>query len=120
MTRRVLVVEDNPDGRNWLCVLLRMWGCEVQAAADGLQGLEKGLTWKPDAVVSDIGLPRIDGFEVARRLRADRGEGVRLIAVTGYDSPEHRRRATEVGFDAYLPKPADPEELHRVLESAPA
>jgi DNA-binding response OmpR family regulator len=117
MSRRVLIVEDNPDCRNSLGVLLQLWGYEVQTAADGLQGLEKGLSWKPDTVVSDIGLPRIDGFEVARRLRDALGDRVRLVALTACGEAKCRFKAYCSGFDDYLQKPADPEELHRVVNA---
>lgn len=120
MARRVLVIEDNPDGRMSLCFLLQLWGCEVETAADGEQGLEKGLTWKPDAVVSDIGLPQLDGFEIARRLRSALGAQVCLIALTAYSQPEVQERALRSGFDEFLNKPADPDELHRLLEPARA
>jgi two-component system, sensor histidine kinase len=113
--RRVLVVEDNPVGRETLRLLLRLWGCQVEAAEDGVRGVEVGLSWRPDAAVVDIGLPGLDGYEVARRLRAALGDRVRLIALTGYAEFSDRRRALAAGFDVHMTKPADPEELARQL-----
>jgi CheY-like chemotaxis protein len=114
-SRRVLVVEDNPDGRAILRTLLRMWGHLVEVAEDGAAGVRKALDWRPEVAVVDIGLPVLDGYEVARRVRAALGRDVFLIALTGYGSPEDRARAFAAGFDAHLTKPARPEELHTLL-----
>jgi CheY-like chemotaxis protein len=115
MPRRVLIVEDNADSRNTLRTLIRLWGHEVQAAADGASGVETALNWKPEVAVVDIGLPLLDGFEVARQIRADVGNGIRLIALTAYGDPADRRRGFDAGFDEYLIKPADVDELQRLL-----
>lgn len=113
---RVLVVEDNEDGREALVALLKVWGFEVQAARDGRQGLETALADPPPIVILDIGLPELDGYEVARRLRqACNGHTPRLIALTGYGQPEDRRRALEAGFDLHLVKPVRPTELRKIL-----
>jgi CheY-like chemotaxis protein len=113
---RVLVVEDNLDGRESLRELLEIWGHQVEVAENGAAGLEKAFAKPPDAALIDIGLPKIDGNEVARRIRsvldADR---IALIAMTGYGQPEDRRRAIEAGFDTYLVKPVDPSDLGRIL-----
>jgi CheY-like chemotaxis protein len=114
-SRRILVVEDNPEGREMLCLLLQVWGHEVEGAADGLQGVEKGLAWKPEIAVVDIGLPVLDGYQVARRLRAALHDQIRLIALTGYCQSEDRERAFEAGFDVHMCKPADLDELSRLL-----
>jgi CheY-like chemotaxis protein len=90
------------------------------SAADGLQGVEKGLSWRPDAAVVDIGLPLMDGFEVARRLRQALGNHVLLIALTAYREPAYRIRAFRSGFDAFLNKPANLDELHCILEQVRA
>ena len=116
--RRVLVVEDNPDTRETLRSLLRGWGHEVEVAGDGAQGLAKALGWRPEVAVLDIGLPRLDGYEVARRVRPAIGGEVRLIALTGYGAAEDRERAFAAGFDHHLTKPADPEELRRLVATA--
>ena len=116
--RRVLVVEDHPDTRESLRTLLRGWGHEVEVAGDGAQGLAKALGWRPEVAVLDIGLPRLDGYEVARRVRPAVGGEVRLIALTGYGAAEDRQRAFAAGFDHHLTKPADPEELRRLVATA--
>jgi len=113
-SRRVLVVEDNPDSRETLRTLLELWGHHVEVAGDGRQGVEKALDWRPEVAVVDIGLPLLDGYEVARRVKAAL-DGVRLIALTAYGQPQDRRRAFEAGFDIHLTKPADPDELRRLL-----
>lgn len=115
--RRVLIIEDNPDGRESLGCLLSLWGFEVETAQDGLEGVCKALDWHPDAITVDIGLPLLDGYEVARRIRASQADHVYLIALTAYASDSDRRQATESGFDAFLPKPEDLQELQRLLTS---
>jgi CheY-like chemotaxis protein len=112
----VLLIEDNPDGREMLRLLLELWGHEVRVAADGLLGVQQALAWRPEVAVVDIGLPLLDGYEVARRVRTALGEGVRLIALTAYSRPEDRSQAFAAGFDFHLGKPADPEELSRLLK----
>ena len=118
--RRVLIVEDNPDGRETLRTMLEMWGHQVEVAADGRQGVEQALALRPEAALVDIGLPLLDGYEVARRVRAALGRDIFLIALTGYGQPHDHRRAFEAGFDAHLVKPAEPEELHDLLEQVAA
>jgi CheY-like chemotaxis protein len=115
--RRVLVVEDNPDARDTLCLLLRLNGFQVEAAGDGPEGLRKALAWLPEAAVVDIGLPLLDGYEVARRLRAGLDGPLLLIALTGYGQPEDRRRALAAGFDHHLTKPAKPGDLLQLLQT---
>jgi signal transduction histidine kinase/ActR/RegA family two-component response regulator len=114
--RRVLIIEDNPDGRETLRTMLEMWGHKVEVAADGQQGLDQALALRPEVALVDIGLPMLDGYEVARRVRAALGKSIFLIALTGYGQPHDFRRAFEAGFDAHLVKPAEPEELHELLE----
>jgi CheY-like chemotaxis protein len=115
---RVLVVEDNPDARETLCFLLTLRGFQVEEAGDGQEGLHKGLAWQPAAAVVDIGLPLLDGYEVARRLRHALETRILLIALTGYGQPEDRQRALAAGFDHHLTKPADPDELLRLLRAS--
>ena len=103
--RRVLVVEDNPDSREMLRAVLNVWGCQVEVAADGAQGVRKALDWHPEVAVVDIGLPLLDGYEVARRLRAALHGRIRLIALTGYGTPEDRAQALASGFDVHLNSP---------------
>jgi signal transduction histidine kinase/CheY-like chemotaxis protein len=112
----VLIVEDNLDGRESLRELLELWGHRVVAAESGAEGLDKALSEPPGAALIDIGLPDIDGNELARRIRAVlEPERIALIAMTGYGQPEDRRRALEAGFDTYLVKPVDPGDLDRLL-----
>jgi CheY-like chemotaxis protein len=112
----VLVVEDNDDAREMMRHLLGMAGHAVRDAADGVAGLSMALAQPPDVAIIDVGLPGLDGFEVARRLRTDpRGSGVTLIALTGYGQSETRARALEAGFDAFLVKPLAAEDLERIL-----
>jgi CheY-like chemotaxis protein len=112
--RRVLIVEDNADARESLSSLLALEGHEVLEAADGEAGLELALRLRPDAALVDIGLPVMDGYEFARRLRA-RGASLWLVALTGYGQPADRQRALEAGFDGHVVKPISADDLVRVL-----
>ncbi len=119
-SRHVLLVEDNEDARDALRAALELDGHHVDVAEDGETGLTKLLMLRPEVALIDIGLPRRDGYALARAVRATPGtEGIRLVAVTGYGQPEDRRRAFEAGFQAHLIKPVDPQELARVLADAP-
>ena len=116
---RVLIVEDNDDSRVTLEKLLRLYGCEVMTAADGQSGLDGISRLRPDVAVVDIGLPRLDGYEVARRVRSERwGSRIKLIALTGYGRAEDRVAVMQAGFDAHLVKPVNPTELVRVIAQA--
>jgi CheY-like chemotaxis protein len=118
--RRILIVEDSRDSRDMLRYLLEHAGHEVHEAADGPSGVEAILEVRPDIALVDVGLPGLDGYEVARRVRADEaGDKVRLVALTGYGLPDDHRRSREAGFDAHLVKPVDPARLAAVIE-APA
>ncbi len=109
---RIVLVEDNPDISETLQALLELRGHDVKLAGDGLNGVELILATRPALGLVDIGLPGIDGYEVARRLRASpAGANLMLLALTGYGRPEDRDRAREAGFDAHLVKPVDPDEL---------
>jgi CheY-like chemotaxis protein len=109
--RRVLVVEDNPDGRESLRILLELWGCQVDVAQDGLEGLRKVLAWKPDVAILDVGLPYIDGYRIARTVRQS-GSHILLIALTAYSE---RDNALAAGFDEHISKPADLDRLMRLV-----
>jgi CheY-like chemotaxis protein len=116
--RRILVVEDHADGRESLATSLALHGHQVVAAATGHEGVEAAVSFVPDVVLLDIGLPDIDGYEVAKRLRAEPwGRDVVLIAATGWGQERDRRRSAEAGFDAHLVKPVEPAKLLQVLES---
>jgi two-component system CheB/CheR fusion protein len=113
---RVLVVEDNRDAADSLRMLLEVLGHEVAVAYTGPEGVEKASRWRPDVIVCDIGLPGLDGWGVARQLRRNpQTARVRLLALTGYGSEEDRVRSRLAGFDHHLVKPADPQELLRLL-----
>jgi PAS domain S-box-containing protein len=115
--RRILIVEDNDDAREMLQMTLALAGHEVHEAPDGPAGLERALAVRPDVALIDVGLPGLDGYEVARRLRAGQGgDRIVLIAITGYGQAEDRRRALDAGFDAHLTKPVEPERLAELIE----
>ena len=111
----VLVIEDNPDVRDSLAMLLKMWGHQVEVAADGGVGVQKGLAEQPEVAVVDIGLPVLDGFQVAKRLRSALGKRIRLIALTAYAELERHCLTSESDSNYFLAKPADLEELAHVL-----
>jgi CheY-like chemotaxis protein len=114
--RRVLIVEDNDDARQMLHEALAFSGHHVRAARDGASGLALAAETRPDVALIDIGLPDLDGYELARRLRAvPGGRRIGLIAITGYGQAEDQRRAYEAGFDAHLTKPVAPERLKQVM-----
>jgi CheY-like chemotaxis protein len=113
--RAVLIVEDNADAREALRVLLELEGHTVEVAAEGHRALEIAHARDPDIALVDIGLPGIDGYEVARRVRARDARRPVLIALTGYGQPEDRRRAAEAGFHDVLVKPVDPSVLTAML-----
>jgi len=114
--KRILVVDDNVDAATTLQLLLKSLGHEACAVYDGQQALSMALAFRPDVVLLDIGMPGLDGYEVARRLRAlKRGESLRIIAVTGWGQEADRTRSREAGFDVHLVKPVDPGLLTSVL-----
>jgi signal transduction histidine kinase/DNA-binding response OmpR family regulator len=118
---RVLVVDDNVDAAESLAILLRLSGHEVRMARDGPEALAAAAGFSPHMVLLDIGLPGMDGYEVARRLRSGpaTGEAV-LVALTGYGEEEHRRKSREAGFDRHVIKPVDPQTLKGLLHRAGA
>jgi signal transduction histidine kinase len=114
--RRILVVEDNRDAAEVLSTYLRTCGHTVHIAHDGPAGFAAALREQPDVIICDIGLPGVDGYEFARKLRADpRLQRCLLVAVTGYGEARDRQRGVEAGFAHYLTKPADPREIERLL-----
>ena len=120
--RHVLIVEDGPDARNALGRLLQLWGHHVELAEDGTRGVERALASRPEVALIDIGLPGLNGYEVARRVRQVLGDRIRLIALTGYGQPDDQERTREAGFDQHLVKPVNPRLLSRLLagEAPPA
>ncbi len=114
--QRVLVVDDNRDAAESLGMLLEMEHCKVSVAFDGLQALEALDTFKPDIALLDIGMPGMDGYELARRIRATpRGRNLVLVALTGWGQADDKKRAADAGFDEHLTKPVDPDLLTRVI-----
>jgi CheY-like chemotaxis protein len=104
----VLLIEDNDDGREMMATMLGSYGYPVLQARDGLEGVKLAASELPDVALVDIGLPGIDGYEVARRLRKEAATaGIRLIALTGYGLAEDQRRVLEAGFDLHMVKPVD-------------
>ena len=115
-SRRVLVIDDNQDSTTSMAMLLKLVGHEVCVAADGNTGLREAERFLPQVVLLDIGLPDINGYEVARRLRQHPSlQSATLIAMTGYGQPEDRQRSSEAGFHHHLVKPVDWETLERLL-----
>lgn len=112
----VLVVDDNHDAADTLAEVLEIMGCRTATAYDGLEGVEKAEQLRPDAVVLDLGMPRLNGYEACQRIRALPWAGdLRLVAVSGWGQQDDRRRSMEAGFDAHLVKPVAPEELLALL-----
>jgi signal transduction histidine kinase len=117
--RRILVVDDNADIVETTTLLLALSGHQVRSAKDGLQALQVATAFRPDVVLLDIGLPLMDGYEVARRLRLEPAmTGALLVALTGYGQEGDRQRGREAGFDAHLLKPVDPQALARMITGA--
>jgi len=118
--RRVLIIEDNVDAAQSLRMLLGFSGHEVEVAYDGPEGIEKALDFRPEVILCDIGLPDMDGYDVARTLRSDpRTRDAFLVALSGYALPEDLQRAAAAGFDRHVAKPPHPERLQDVLADVP-
>lgn len=113
--RHILIVEDNADNRESLQELLEGQGHLVDVAIDGEEGLERAISSNPDVALVDVGLPRLDGYELARRIREARGSRMFLVAVTGYGQPEDRTRAAAAGFDLHITKPINFDVLDQIL-----
>jgi CheY-like chemotaxis protein len=114
--RRVLVVDDNVDACESIALILGLGGYDAKCVHDGPSVLQAALDWRPDAIVLDIGLPGMSGYEVARQLRAhEELRGVMLVAMTGYGQQADRKRAQEAGFDRHATKPVDPQQLQDML-----
>jgi CheY-like chemotaxis protein len=117
--RKVVLVDDSEDIRSLFEELLRAAGHVVATGADGPQGVETIVAARPDVAFVDVGLPGFDGYEVARRVRAELGGTVALVAMTGYGQNEDRARAMEAGFDRHLTKPVDIRALEALVAEAP-
>lgn len=117
--RRIVIVEDNADVRELLRLKLRRLGHSVDAVADGPAGVTAIVDGKPDLALVDIGLPGLDGYEVASQVRQSLGPGVVLVAVSGFGQPEDKRKALEAGFDEHITKPADVSDIENLLARLP-
>ncbi len=116
--KRLLVVDDNKDAAESMSMLLEMWGHEVAFAYDGPSALETAEQWRPQAVFLDIGLPGMDGYEVAERLRSlPQAKDAVLIAITGYGQDDDRERSQRAGIDHHLVKPVAPDALRSLIDS---
>jgi CheY-like chemotaxis protein len=118
MQRRILVVDDNRDSASTLAILLRLMGNVTHTANDGLEAVEAVTEFRPDVVLLDIGLPKLDGYEACRRIRQQPGgTDMVMVAVTGWGQDEDRLRSSEAGFDHHLVKPVDQQTLAGLLAS---
>jgi two-component system CheB/CheR fusion protein len=116
--RRILVVDDNRDAADSLCQLLSARGADARAVYGGRAAIDALEHARPDAVVLDIGMPDLDGYEVAQRIRQDkRVEGIRIVALSGWGQRADRERSKACGFDHHLTKPAEVDTLVRILAS---
>ena len=118
MNRRMLVVDDLKDSADSLAMILRMLGYEVRTAYDGLEAIAAAEGFRPEVVLLDIGMPRLNGLEACRRIRERPwARDVLIVALTGWGQDDDRRRTSQAGFDAHLVKPADPEAIVKLLGS---
>jgi CheY-like chemotaxis protein/two-component sensor histidine kinase len=115
---RILVVDDNEDAATSLAIMLKIMGNDVRTAHDGEEGIAAAAAYRPDVIVLDIGMPRLNGFDACRRIREQPwGRGTVIVALTGWGQEDDRRRSHEAGFDHHLVKPVEPAVLERLLES---
>jgi CheY-like chemotaxis protein len=118
MAKRILVADDNRDGAETMSMLLKLSGHEVFLAHSGTEALEVASRERPDIAVLDIGMPDLNGYEVAERIRReDWGKRMKLIAVTGWGQAEDKRRALVAGFNHHLTKPVDPSQLEALFST---
>jgi len=114
---RVLVVDDNEDAAESLSMMLALLGHEVEVAHDGEEALQAAATFQPGVVLLDIGLPRMNGYDVARHIRGQAwGKAMVLVALTGWGQEEDKRQAMEAGFDVHLTKPVSPADIEKLLQ----
>jgi CheY-like chemotaxis protein len=114
--RRILIVDDNRDAAQSLAMMMKMMGHELQTADDGLEAVQAAAAFRPEVVLLDIGLPKLNGYEVAREIRHQSwGQRMVLIALTGWGQEEDKRRALDAGFDYHLTKPVEAESIEKLL-----
>lgn len=110
------MVDDNEDAATSLAILLQMYGYSVRVAHDGLAAIESAREFRPDIMLLDLGMPRLDGYETCSRIRAEPwGKDIQIVALTGWGQDEDRRRTSAAGFDHHLVKPVEPEALEQLL-----
>jgi signal transduction histidine kinase/ActR/RegA family two-component response regulator len=115
-TCRILVADDNRDAAESMSTVLRLMGNEVRTVHDGLQAIEEAAAFRPDLVLLDIGMPRLNGYDAARRIRGERwGKSTLIVAMTGWGQDEDKRRAREAGFDRHFTKPVDPGAIAKLI-----
>jgi CheY-like chemotaxis protein len=114
----VLVAEDIPDAAEMMRLMIQCMGHEVRVAADGVEAVAIAEEFNPHIALLDIGMPRMDGYEAARRIRTALGQRVLLVALTGWGQEEDQRRAHDAGFDRHVTKPAEPALLESLIASA--
>ncbi len=113
---RILVADDNRDTAESMGMMLRLTGNEVRTVHDGVQAFEEAAAFRPDVVLLDIGMPRWNGYDAARHIRAEQwGKGMVLVALTGWGQEEDKRKANEAGFDHHFTKPVNPADLERLM-----
>jgi len=117
--RRIVIIEDNKDVRDLLVLKLRRLGHDVTGVANGVEGLQTVIDSRPDLALIDLGLPGMDGFGVAERVRQELGDAVVLVAVSGFGQPDDKRRALESGFEEHITKPADVHDIESLLSRFP-
>ena len=116
--RRILVADDNADSAASMALLLEILGNEVRTAFDGLHAVEVAAEFRPDVILMDIGMPRLDGYDACRRIREQPwGQDVVLIALTGWGQEEDVRKSRDAGFNHHLVKPVEPATLGKLLEA---
>jgi CheY-like chemotaxis protein len=114
--KRVLVVDDNRDAAVSLAMMLKLMDNEAKTAFDGLEALDVAAAYKPDLILLDIGMPKMNGYETARHIRQQSwAEGITLVALTGWGQDEDRRKSQEAGFDFHMTKPIEPRALEKLL-----
>jgi CheY-like chemotaxis protein len=117
--RRILVVEDNPDSALMMRMMLELKGNQVMTASDGIEAVEVAETYRPEVILMDVGMPRLNGYDATRRIRSRPwGRGITIVALTGWGQEADRARAAEAGCDAHLVKPVVFVDLERVLGRA--
>jgi PAS domain S-box-containing protein len=118
--RRVLVVDDHADAAESLSMMLRLMGSEVRTSSDGEAGVQVAAAFRPEVILMDIGMPRLNGYEACRRMRQEPwGHDITIIALTGWGQEEDKRQSREAGFDGHLVKPVEPADLDVLLSSLP-